>query len=327
MQVCSKAHSERSTVPMKSLSIDDTSANDSFLTRPCPTCGGTETTDGSIASPRPAETLELCELRRFWQGFFSEKVFFTYRRCAICSLLYARAYFHDEQLGSLYAEQLANMSVVTSATLGRTAKDYLNHLRRFAPLSGTYLEIGPDTGIFAGQCKGAGKFDRMLLFEPNHAVHDALRTAVHGVDMSIEPYFQHDKVVEGSVNVATMVHVLDHVVDPIGLARLVRRTLKPDGVLFLVTHDERSLLARVLGGRWPAYCLQHPQLFNPRTMVRTLREAGYRDVRTIASTNFFPVAFLIQQLCLAAHIPEPHLPSWLSFDVGLRLGNFITVAR
>jgi SAM-dependent methyltransferase len=242
-------------------------------------------------------------------------------------MLYAPIYFSAEQLEKLYSAMAANMSVVDQKALDRTAEEYHTVLSRFSPMRGRYLEIGPDAGAFAGICLSRGGFDNALLFEPNEAVHDQLRRAVSSAPHELQEYFSPGKVADSSVDVAVMVHVLDHVLDPVALAAAVRRTLCPEGCLFLVTHDERSWLARLLRSRWPAYCLQHPHLFNRQTMVRTLKKAGFTDITTVASTNYFPVMFLIRQFLLAIRFPIPPLPELPWLRVGLRLGNFMTIAR
>jgi SAM-dependent methyltransferase len=242
-------------------------------------------------------------------------------------MLYAPIYFSAEQLEQLYSGMAANMSVVDQEALDRTAEEYHAVLAGFSPMRGTYLEIGADAGGFAGICISRGAFDNALLFEPNEAVHDQLRRAVKSAPHEVQGYFSAGKVPDASVNVAVMIHVLDHVLDPVVLAAAVRRTLSPGGRLFLVTHDERSLLARLLRSRWPAYCLQHPHLFNRETMVRTLKAAGFTEITTVASTNYFPVMFLIRQFLLAIRLPIPPLPDLPWLRVGLRLGNFMTIAR
>jgi SAM-dependent methyltransferase len=269
----------------------------------------------------------MSELAPYWHGIFKDKVFFTYRRCAGCAQLYSPAYFHERQLQTLYSEMAANMDIVDESALDRTAEEYLNVLKRFSPLRGTFMEIGPDVGAFAGKCAAAGSFDAFRLFEPNLAVHDALRAAIGRPQQTVEEYFTGESVADATVDVAAMIHVLDHVLEPKQLAKDIRRTLKPQGCLMIVTHDERSTLARVLRGRWPAYCLQHPQLFNRQSMKVLLNDAGYSRVDTVLSTNVFPVTFLIEQLALALKLPIKGLPKLPWLRVGLKLGNFITIAR
>ena len=46
----------------------------------------------------------------------------------------------------------------------------------------------------------------------------------------------------------------------------MKNKLKKGGFIYGVVHDEKSVMAKILGNRWPAYRLQHPHLFNPTTI-------------------------------------------------------------
>ena len=64
-----------------------------------------------------------------------------------------------------------------------------------------------------------------------------------------------------------------------------------------MTHSERSLAARVFGARWPAYCLQHPQLYAPRTLRQAFERAGLQQVNASAhDESIFP-----RVICSAMH--------------------------
>ena len=129
----------------------------------------------------------------------------------------------------------------------------------------------------------------------------------------------------GTVGLAVMVHVLDHLLDPLAMLSQIRAKLRPGGVLMIVTHDESSLLRRVMGRSWPPFCLQHPELYNPATMTALLGRAGFDDVKVERSRNVFPLDFLVRQAAWAAgvrvkRVPLPPVP------VGLKLGNILTLA-
>jgi len=132
-------------------------------------------------------------------------------------------------------------------------------------------------------------------------------------------------VPDGSVGLAVMVHVLDHLLDPRAMLAAIRAKLRPDGALLMVTHDERSLLSRVLGPRWPAFCLQHPQLYNPQTIERLCTRTGFSGVRVGRSANHFPLDFLGRQALAALGLRGTRVPL-PKRAVKVRLGNIITLA-
>jgi hypothetical protein len=241
-------------------------------------------------------------------------------------MLYSPRYFSESQLDALYASMPANMAEVESGSIERTQYGYFKALSQEWKMGGDLLEIGPDAGIFAGYCVSAGKFERAWMFEPNLNAHAELRERLGVVPSELSTSLTDlSRVPDATVSVAAMIHVLDHLVDPVPFLQALRPKMKPDGTLIVVTHNERSPLARILGSRWPAYCLQHPHLFNPASMRAMLSSGGFRLSKTVASVNYFPLKFLLKQLALTLKIDLPNLPI-PGFELPLKLGNFITLA-
>lgn len=266
------------------------------------------------------------ELRPFWSGLFKEKVFFTYQRCGACDQLYAPHFYANAQLSELYANMAPNMEDVSGAAVEATQRGYWRAAQRRKLPYGGFLEIGPDIGYIVRHAANEGKFDRFWLFEPNRAVHGELADAAGDRPHVISPEMDDlSPVPDGSISLAVMIHVLDHLLDPIAILKQIEAKLRPGGVVMIVTHNEKSLLRRLMGVKFPPFCLQHPELYNPASMTALLKRAGYAKVEVGRSTNFFPIAFMLRQAGWAvgidlARLPLPKLP------VGLKLGNMITFA-
>lgn len=290
--------------------------------RACPLCGSTA---AHVELGNQADARTLDELRPYWFGIDKERCFFSYHRCEGCGLLYNRSFFDEAQLGELYSNMPPNMDLVRSDAIEATQRGYFEAAPATS-LEGGYLEIGPDVGHIVGEAARHGRFDRFWLFEPNAAVHGALRRAAAGTPTTILPDMADlSPVPDGSVGLAVMVHVLDHLLDPLAMVAAIRAKLRPRGTLLIVTHDEQSALRRLLGPRWPAFCLQHPELYNPATIQRLLHAAGYADASVSRSRNVFPIDFLVRQAAQAAGIRLGALPL-PKRSIGLRLGNILTLA-
>jgi SAM-dependent methyltransferase len=304
---------------------------DAYLTRDCPTCGATPAAgDWRIASVPPADSLPFDDLRACWRGFFRErKPFFTYLRCTACGQVYSPRYFTPGQLGELYGEMADNTGGLNETLLARAQRGYWRLLTRTAPIvPGDYLELGPDIGLFTREALTEPALEKFWLVEPNRAVHPALAkiagTRPHAI---IGDFTRLEEIPDGTLALAVAIHVLDHLLEPGALLEQVARKLKPGGCLFAVTHSQRSLAARAFGARWPAYCLQHPQLYAPATLRRAFTGAGLREVQVARTTNYFPVAYLVQHGLFAAGLGEhavPIPPSWIA---GLKLGNIAAVGK
>ncbi len=296
-----------------------------FKLRDCPACGAARPSPEIRSEPR-AEDMTMDQLRPYWSGLFKEKVFFSYDRCRNCGLLFAPTFFTDDQLNDLYSAMAPNMDLVPVTELEATQRGYFETAVAGAPLDGGYLEIGPDVGYIVRHVVADGNFDHLWLVEPNHAVHAQLSGAAGGRQYDIIADMDDlSAVPDGSVSLAMMVHVLDHMLDPVAALHRIRRKLRPDGRVVVVTHDEASLLRTVMRRRWPPFCLQHPQLYNPRSITELIGFAGYGSVKVARSKNYFPLDFLARQAAWTVGLDISKLPL-PKFAIGLKLGNMITVA-
>ena len=298
-----------------------------FDQRYCPSCLIDTSPVPEFTSELPAENIELENLTKHWNGFFKEKVFFTYYRCIRCSLLFNPTFFTPEQLESLYKQMSPNMPLVPVNALKKTQKGYFNVLKAFAPLTGSFMEIGPDVGYFVENCVKEGGYEHYWLFEPNRDVGAQLKSVVNGHSHHIlYEMFNFSEVPNYSVSTVVMVHVFDHLLEPLVTLKKLREKLAANAAILIVTHDESSLLRKIIGLRWPPFCLQHPQIYNSKSMVAILDNAGYDVVHQEKTINYFPVSFLIKHLFWAIGIKVKRVPSFFGFTLGLKLGNLLTLA-
>jgi Methyltransferase domain len=168
----------------------------------------------------------------------------------------------------------------------------------------------------------------LYLFEPNVAVWPALRQRFGASRCRLSDAMDdYSAVPDASIGVAAMIHVLDHVLEPAELLRRLAAKLAPGGAVAIVTHDESSLMARLLGPRWLPYCLQHPQLYRPATIASAVAAAGLEVVKVSQTSNDFPLAYLMRHGLSAAGLPHGWVPATQRPALALKLGNLITVAR
>lgn len=298
-----------------------------FLSRVCPVCSSKPSEQASIQSKVTAESLNLEKLVPCWNGFFKEKVFFSYDRCGGCGLLYAPTFFNASQLEQLYGQMPPNMAEVPLEALRRTQHGYFQALKDSSDLKGGFIEVGPDIGLFTENCVREGQYEEYWLFEPNRDVLPALKKIVKDRKFHIiHDMFGFSHVPDHSASTAVMIHVLDHLLDPIATLRELRQKLKPGARLLLVTHDESSLLRRIFSWRWPAFCLQHPQIYSPQSMHKLLETAGFKVLDRRKTVNFFEISFLLRHLLWASGIKVQYVPSFWRLTLGLKLGNMLTIA-
>lgn len=296
--------------------------------RNCPSCGSSARGTQSVSSHPPAENADFSKVSDSWQQFFKEKVFFTYVECGACGLMYCPTYFSPASIQAMYSHMTDNTASVPLPVLKRTAQFYKNLLKKSGKLGGVMAEFGPDIGLFAEACAKENLYQNYLFLEPNLNVHRQLRESVSPAPAVIYAGLQdYSKFRSGELNSVAMIHVLDHILDPVPVLRELRTKIVAGGTVFAVVHNRSSVLARVLGAAWPPFCLQHPQLFNPQTLSGLLTQAGFK-VKTVRKTlNYFPVDYLFNHLFYALGFKKIRAPRWLSFAIPLYLGNIAIVAE
>ncbi len=79
----------------------------------------------------------------------------------------------------------------------------------------------------------------------------------------------------GAFDAVIATHLIEHLNDPRSFLREVRRTLRPDGGLWLVTPNADGFQARLMGPKWRSAIRDHLYLFSVRTLGALLSQEGY----------------------------------------------------
>ncbi|WP_376984599.1 class I SAM-dependent methyltransferase [Bosea sp. R86505] len=294
----------------------------------CPCCGTpSERSRLAFASAPPAEELPIDRHSDFAAGYTSERVFFSYFTCPECQARHCKTFYTEEQLLCLYQEQVENMGQVPLPARQRAQNDYAARMLKHVRAPGAFLEIGPDIGLFAEYCAGRHSFDHYWMLEPNRVVHEELRTRLSGQPLTIkEDMWPTDDIAAGSVAATALIHVLDHLLDPLAFLQSLHAKLAPGGVIMTVTHNSQSALARLLGRRWPPHALQHPQLYNPSSITRLYRRAGFEIEEIAPAMNHFPIGHLARAAFAIIGMGKV-LPEFMGPIIPISLGNIAVVAR
>lgn len=299
-----------------------------YQLRLCPTCRTAPTDNSTVRCEVPAESSSFGNLIPYWNGLYSRRTFFSYVRCGVCRLLFSKEYFSSEQLTHLYRQMPANMEEVPKEALRATQNGYFKFIENIEVDFGNYLELGPDIGIFTEICANQKNFNKYFLIEPNEGVADELSAKLESKNFTIiQDFSSLDEIPEKSLSLVVMIHVLDHLLDPTETLRTIKTKMMRGGVLLLVTHNELSLLSRVTRTRWPAYCLQHPQLFNPRSIKEILSRTGFKLESVRRTTNFFTLSFLLRNILWLFGIRKSLNHNLFRKTVGLKLGNILSIAK
>jgi SAM-dependent methyltransferase len=190
-------------------------------------------------------------------------------------------------------------------------------VRLLGPAGGRrLLDVGAYCGYFVDVARQAG-FAAEGIELSRWAVGHAERLGLPVQNESIE-----ERARSGArYDVVTMWDVVEHLPDPRRELEACSKLLRPGGVIHVSTLDARSLVARILGKRWPWLMDMHLVYFDRATLPALLKETGFRVLgrRTYTHTvsaeylvakaaasfpGFAPLAGLVRRL-VPARLPVP----------------------
>jgi len=267
----------------------------------CWVCGGGSLTcvyEGSLPTTLTSEHFQITNKQYGHMG--------TLYRCANCG-------FHQcTGLANVLEYYVDMEDQQYEATRESRALQELGILRHI-PASqrrGRLLDIGAGSGILIEQAKKIG-FEAEGV-EPSVELQTRARELALNVHLGVLPHPD----VRGPFDVITIVDVIEHVPDPVGLLRQARELLSPDGVLLVATPDRRSLVARLMGWRWWHYRVAHIGYFDRKTLEVAISGAGLKVSAVKRPGWHFPASYLVERVLSYA-------PQALRFRPPVALDRFI----
>jgi len=301
-------------------------ANSDWLRRKCPVCGSTKIpSKPSSFAKKPAEKMSWDDAKSYFIGLRKDQVFFSYFRCGDCELLYCPWYFTKEQIGLLYSEMPDNTMGEDKSTVSKTQSAYAKWILQDPIKADAYLEVGPDIGLVSKEILILGSPKRISFIEPNLSVRKELLDSVSDVS-SVEIVDFIEDLRTTDFNLIVGVHVYDHLLDPILDLRNIHTRAAAGAHLSVVVHNEKSLLRNILKAKWPPFCLQHPQLYNPKTLSNMLERSGWTARKVKRSTNWYHLRYFIDVAFSVLGIKDRVSGYLPDIEFPIQLGNIICLA-
>jgi SAM-dependent methyltransferase len=194
-------------------------------------------------------------------------------KCAGCGLVYKELTLTPNGLARIYSETYVHFqsgSDTASADIN-SARQKLDRCRRLLPAKRTprqirLLDVGCGSGAFVEIARQFGYQAEGI--DPNLPKQEG------------RPFLQRKspaEVTPCSYDVALLLNVAEHLVEPRSMFAAVRRLLKPHGVLLLTCPYGDSLARRVHQNRWGHLALEEHLLFwTPDSLGRMLRMLGFQ---------------------------------------------------
>jgi hypothetical protein len=274
----------------------------------------------------PAEFMPWERAKSYFIGLRSNQVFFSYYRCQNCELLYCPWYFNPKQISELYAAMPDNTMGEDKSTVSKTQSAYARWIMRPGVSNSRYLEVGPDIGLVAKEIVNLNSPQHITFLEPNQSVKAELMANVSGIE-SIEVVDFIESMQEKNFSLVVGVHVYDHLLKPLHDLQELRKNVSPGAHLAIVVHNEKSTLRKLLNSKWPPFCLQHPQLYNPETLREILNLAGWKVISTERSTNWYHLKHFVKMGAGILGISPMISKLAPNIEVPIKLGNMISISQ
>jgi hypothetical protein len=97
-------------------------------------------------------------------------------------------------------------------------------------------------------------------------------------------------------DVVTMWDVIEHVADPSGEIGKAYGLLKPGGWVVIHTMDISSLIARLMGARWPWLMDMHIHYFSQKTLGKMLQKNGFEVIWSGAEGRYLRLNYFVSRV-------------------------------
>ena len=187
-----------------------------------------------------------------------------------------------EQLEDAGYEETRAERALQEKRIVQTLKTYKSY--------GRLLDIGAGSGILVEQALKAGF--RAEGVEPSKWLQAKAAERNLPVFLGIFPHPQ----VQGSFDVITIIDVIEHVTDPVGLLKDSAERLSQDGLVVVVTPDVKSVLARVLSWRWWHFRIAHIGYFCKDNLYLAAEKAGLKPIAFLRPSWYFQGDYLFSRV-------------------------------
>lgn len=259
---------------------------------PCSLCGSTRHQVLFPAKLPPGGPFDPLLFRQSSTNNYTLRVV----RCLDCGLIYNDPRESEADLAKLY------MSVVDDDYLAEKEAKLANFQHNLDSIEkfiqrGVLLDVGCGHGHFLSLADPK-RWERIGVEPAGDTAESARRNynlTVYNTTIDESP------IKPNSVDACALIHVAEHVFDPLKLMQKVHTILKPGGIVYLETPNIGGKLAHWVGRNWWFIMRFHVHYFTPATMRHLCEKAGYEVLECFFPTRVWSVGNLVTRI--GAYLP------------------------
>jgi SAM-dependent methyltransferase len=246
--------------------------------RSCPACGNSDFTDLFSAT-----------------DYLVSRETFSVRKCTACGLTFTADPPDEKDIGRYYLSG----DYISHSDKKRNLTEHLYHLARRFMLArkqrlverttgkrgGTILDIGSGTGYFASFMHARGWKVTGLELNKEAREYSIQKFGINALAPS-----DVNLITDGWADCVTFWHVLEHLSDPGGWMKEVKRILKGNGKCIIAVPNIKSADALFFGKEWAALDVpRHLWHFSPDTMLPFIKNEGFtcEEIRPMPLDVFY----------------------------------------
>ncbi|MCM1174368.1 MAG: class I SAM-dependent methyltransferase [Blautia sp.] len=264
-------------------------------------------------------------------GFASRKtpeyMHYKLMECKKCGLISSIRTIENEEIYQKYKEA----DYDSGSEADDASKTYIEYLKKYVPdfPKRKALDIGTGNGSYLSFLLRGG-VQQALGVEPSVApiqkADDKIRKYI------INDIFKKDSFIPAEFDMVSCFQTIEHIPDSNKLLNDIRTLLEDNGLVYIVCHNYKSIVNRILGMKSPIYDIEHLQLFSKKSIRKLLEKVGYKRITVFTLRNKYPLKYWIRLFPFPTKMKKSILrildgTKLAEIRIGINVGNIGIIAR